>query len=168
MICSRTKSKLVASVLVSFCLATSWAQKQPDSNDADSAGIRHTVSAWTGAFNGHDPHACAQEFADDADMVSVVGLIFHGRSAIEDHFGKTLSTTLKNAQRTDTVKSIRFLSPDIASVDLDWEITGSTTKTADHTVIPLRKGLLALTFVKQNGQWLIAVSHELEFNVTSD
>lgn len=167
MIGLRMKAKIPASLIVLFCLATSHAQKQPSTNDADTAGIKQTVSDWADAFNRHDPHGCAQGFTEDADMVSLAGASFHGRKAIEDHYGHTFSTSLKNAHRTDSFKSIRFLSPEIAAVDVDWEITGSLSKVpGDNSEIPVRKGILPLIFVKQNGQWLVAVSHEIEFPVT--
>lgn len=159
------KSKMAGSVLVLLCLSTAWAQKQSNANDADAAAIKQSVTDWADAFNRHDPHVCALGFTEDADMVTVAGISWHGRKAIEDHYTKTFSTSLKNAHRTDSMKSIRFLTPEIAAVDVDWEITGSLSKVAgDSSVIPLRKGILPLIFVKQNGQWLVAVSHEIEFN----
>jgi uncharacterized protein (TIGR02246 family) len=161
----RMKTTLMVSLLVLLCIATSRAQKQPDSNDADSTAIKHTIGDWSGAFDRHDAHECALRFVDDADFVSVSGLTFHGRKAIEDHYVSSFSSTLKDAHRTDTVKSIRFLSPDIASVDVDWEMTGA--RTADGSERPPRKGLLEPVLVKQNGQWSIAVFHETEFNVSS-
>ena len=157
-----------ASLLVLFCLATSWAQKQSNTNDADSAAIKQSVSDWADAYNRHDPHGCAQGFTEDAEMVSLAGISFQGRKAIEDHYSRTFSTSLKNAHRTDTLKNIRFLSPEIAAVDVDFEITGSKSKEpGDDSEIPLRKGILPLIFVKQNGQWLVVVSHEIEFTAKS-
>lgn len=159
------KSTVTASLLVLSCLATSWAQKPSDTNEAVTAEIKEALSEWSSAYNRHDSHGCAQGFVEDADMVSLAGISFHGRKAIEDHYGRTFSTTLANAHRTDSVKSIRFLSPEIASVDDAFEITGSTSKTpGDNSVLPPRKGILQLIYVKQNGQWLVAVSHETEYN----
>ncbi len=167
MIWLRMKATITASLLALFCLGASWAQKPSDTNDAASAGIKQSLRDWSSAYNRHDPHGCGQGFVEDADMVSLAGLDFHGRKAIEDHYGRTFSTTLANAHRTDTVKSIRFLSPEIASVDDAFEITGSTSKTpGDHSVLPPRKGILQLIYVKQNGQWLVAVSHETEYDAT--
>lgn len=158
----RINANMTACLLVLFGLSTSWAQ-QSNTNDADTAGIKQTLNDWASAFNHHDAHACVQDFSEDADMVSLAGLRYHGRKAIEDHYSKTFSTTLANAQRTDNVVNIRFLSPEIASVDDAYEITGSTSKTpGDNSVVPPRKGYFQLIYVKQNGQWLIAISHEIE------
>lgn len=148
-------------VLALFCFSVSRAQKER-TNDADSAAIRQTISNWSNAFDHHDARSCAMWFVDDGDFVSVSGLTFHGRKAIEEHYVTSFSSTLKDAHRTDTVKSIRFLSPVIASVDVDWEMTGS--RTAEGLERPLRRGLLEPVLVKENGQWQIAVFHETEFN----
>lgn len=161
---SRMKS-ITASLVVLFCVATSSAQKRSDSNDAATAAIKQSLSDWSSAYNRHDPHGCAQGFVEDADMVSLAGISFHGRKAIEEHYGRTFSTTLANAHRTDSIKSIRFLSPEIASVDDAFVITGSTSKIpGDHSVLPPRNGILQLIYVKQGGKWLVAVSHETEYN----
>jgi len=163
MIGRQMKVKMIASFLVAVGFSTLWAQQPPNTNDAESAGIKQTLNDWASAFNRHDAHACVQDFAEDADMVSLAGIRYHGRKAIEDHYGKTFSTTLANAHRTDTVQSIRFLSPEIASVDDAYELVGSTSKTpGDSSVVPPRKGYYQLIYVKQNGQWLIAISHEIE------
>jgi uncharacterized protein (TIGR02246 family) len=160
--------KVAFSLLVFFCLSTSWAQKESDTSDAASVGIKQALSDWSSAFNRHDPHGTAQAFVEDADMVSLAGIGYHGRKAIEAHYVKTFSTTLTNANRTDTVKSIRFLSPEVAAVEDAYEIVGSTSKTpGDNSVVPPRRGIFPLIYVKQNGQWLIAVSHEIEFDATA-
>jgi hypothetical protein len=63
--------------------------------------------------------------------------------------------------RTDSVRSIRYFSPELASVDLDTVITG--TKTADGSEIPARKGLMIVLMAKQNGHWYIGTFHESEY-----
>ena len=68
---------------------------------------------------------------------------------------------LKDSQRTDTVKSIRFFTPELAAVDADTVITG--TKTADGSEIPPRKGLMIVMMIKQNGRWFIGTFHEAEY-----
>jgi len=159
------KAMTAAALVALFCVTASSARQTSEGSDSDSGAIRQTISDWSSAFDRHDAHACASRFVEDADFVSVSGLTFHGRKAIEDHYVTAFSSTLKDAHRTDSVKSIRFLSPVIVSVDVDWEMTGS--KTSNGSERPLRKGLLEPVLVKENGQWLIAVFHETEFAVAS-
>ena len=71
------------------------------------------------------------------------------------------SGILKSAHRTDTIKNVRFLTPEIAVVDDLWEISGS--KAPDGSDNPDRKGLFDWVLTKVNGQWQIMVFHEVEF-----
>ncbi len=81
---------------------------------------------------------------------------------LEAHYNEIFTTFLKDAHRTDTVRSIRFLTPEIASVDIDWQMTGARTR--DGKDAPNRKGLLTWVVTKQhNGQWMITIYHESAF-----
>jgi uncharacterized protein (TIGR02246 family) len=67
--------------------------------------------------------------------------------------------------QTGKVRSVRFLKPDVAAVDVDWEMTGA--KNQDGTVRPTRKGIHSLVMTKQgDGSWLIAIMHVHEFTST--
>ena len=100
-------------------------------------------------------------FADDADFTNMRGNHSHGRKDIENWFASLFSGNLKDSVRTDTVRSIRFFSPELAAVDVDTVITG--TKAADGSEIPPRKGLMIVLVTKQNGRWYIGTFHESEY-----
>jgi uncharacterized protein (TIGR02246 family) len=158
---TRARATAVVFLLVSFPFAISWAKK---SDAADSAAIKQVVSDFVDAFNNHDAHAWAMPFAEDGDFTNVTGLTRHGRKEFEERFAGLFAGPLKNAHRTYSVKSIRFLSPEIASVDADWEMTGS--KAADGSENPVRKGLFHWIMTRQNDHWLFAAFHEFEFAPT--
>jgi len=133
----------------------------PSGMDADSAAIKQCVAAWEDAWNRHDAHATAMRYVEDGDFSSTTGIPSHGWKELEDHYTAIFTTFLKDAHRTDTVKSIRFLTPEIASVDIDWQMTGA--KTRDGQDVPIRKGLLTWIVTKHNGQWMITIYHESAF-----
>ena len=157
---TRVKMALAVVVFVSFSTAVSWAQ-MPSNMEADSAAIKQCVAAWEDAWNRHDAHATAMAFVEDGDFSNTTGVPSHGWKALEEHYNTIFTTFLKDAHRTDTVKSIRFLTPDIASVDVDWQMTGA--KTPDGKDAPPRKGLLTWIVTKHNGQWMITIYHESAF-----
>jgi uncharacterized protein (TIGR02246 family) len=142
-------------------LPASWAQDSSKTNDADSAAIKQTFADFYESFSHHDAHATAMTFAEDADFTNMRGVHRHGRTDIEDWFASLFKGNLKASNRTDTVRSIRFFTPQMATVDADTVITG--TKAADGSDVPPRKGLMIVTMTKQNGHWLISVFHEAEF-----
>jgi uncharacterized protein (TIGR02246 family) len=137
------------------------AQDSSKAADADSAAIKQTFTDFYESFSHHDAHATAMTFADDADFTNMRGIHRHGRAEIEEWFAGLFKGNLKASNRTDTVRSIRFFTPQMATVDADTVITG--TKAADGSDVPPRKGLMIVTMTKQNGRWLISVFHEAEF-----
>jgi uncharacterized protein (TIGR02246 family) len=160
MISTRSKAALTVLMFLAFCAASSRAQMAPN-RDADSAAIKQTVAAWEDAWNRHDAHATAMRYEEDGDFSSTTGIPSHGWKELEDHYNAIFTTFLKDAHRSDNVKSIRFLTPEIASVDIDWQMTGA--KTRDGQDVPNRKGLLTWIVTKHNGQWMITIYHESAF-----
>jgi len=161
MFSTRVRVLVTASFLFVFSAVGAWAQMHSAMADGDSAAIKQAVAAFTDAWNRHDPHAVAMLYVPDGDFSSTQGLTSHGSKELEDHYVSIFGSFLKNAHRADTVKSIRFITPTIAEVDIDWQMTGA--KTPDGADAPSRKGLLDWVMTKQNGQWMITVYHESLF-----
>jgi uncharacterized protein (TIGR02246 family) len=160
MISVQSKAALTVLLFLTFSAASSRAQ-MPSKMDADSAAIKQCVAAWEDAWNKHDAHATAMRYVEDGDFSSTTGIPSHGWKDLESHYNEIFTTFLKDAQRTDTVKSIRFLTPEIASVDIDWHMTGARTR--DGKDAPNRKGLLTWIVTKHNGEWMITIYHESAF-----
>jgi uncharacterized protein (TIGR02246 family) len=137
------------------------AQTQPSGTDADTAAITKTCAAFSESFSRHDAHGVAMTFAGDADFTNMNGRHTHGRKDIEAWFVELFRGNLKDSQRTDTVKSIRFFTPDLAAADADTVITG--THSADGSELPPRKGLMIVMMTKEGGRWFIGTFHEAEY-----
>jgi uncharacterized protein (TIGR02246 family) len=144
-----------------FSLPAFPAQKSPAASDADSAAIKQVFTDFYESFSRHDAHATAMTFAEDGDFTNMRGVHRRGRKDIEAWFVSLFAGNLKDSHRTDIVRSIRFFTPDVATVDADTTITG--TKAADGSEIPPRKGLMIATLTKRDGSWRIATFHEAEF-----
>jgi uncharacterized protein (TIGR02246 family) len=153
------QSKAALAVLLFLTFSTARSRAQMTSNrDADTAAIKQCVAAFADTWNSHDAHGVAMDYVEDGDFSSIKGEASHGRKELEDHYTTIFSTFLKNAHTTDTVRSIRFLGPDIASVDIDWLVTEPSAPGG-----VLRKGLLTWIVTKRNGQWMITIYHESAF-----
>lgn len=139
----------------------SWAQDLSKANEADSAAIRQVIADFYESFTRHDAHATAMTFAEDGDFTNMSGVHVHGRKAIEERFAALYAGNLGAAHRTDTVRTIQFLAPQVAFVDADTVITG--TKTASGAEIPVRKGLMIVVVTKQKDRWEISNFHEAEY-----
>jgi uncharacterized protein (TIGR02246 family) len=154
---ARVRMALAILLFVSFTATLSWAQ-MPSGGAGDSAGVMKCVAAWDEAWNRHDAHATTMSYEQDGDFAGVNGEPSHGWKELEAHYNQIFTGFLKDAHRTDTVRSIRFLTPDVASVDIDWQLTGAKTKDGRDI-----KGLLTWIVTKHDGQWLITSYHETIF-----
>jgi uncharacterized protein (TIGR02246 family) len=131
------------------------------SEDKDRAAIAQTVDRFRDAWNTHDGHAFALTFAEDADFTNVAGVHAGGRANVEAFHAPVFAGIFKESHQTDKVRSVRFLKPDLAAVDIDWEMTGA--KFPDGRPRPYRKGLLNWVMAKQtDGSWLILVMHNTD------
>ena len=139
------------------------AQSQPNNSLAASAAIKQVCADFSENFSRHDAHGVAMTFTEDADFTNMGGRHSHGRADIEKWFASLFRGNLKDSQRTDTVRSIRFFTPELAEVDAETVITG--TKTADGSEISPRKGLMIVLATRQNGRWYIGTFHEAEYPV---
>lgn len=158
-----TKMRIVLAMIVAamtffgvFLLGPNHALASGD----DSAAIKHVIDGFTADFNHHDSHALSMWFTEDADFINVQQANSQGRKNIEEHFVPLFSGRLKNAHRTVSVKNIRFITPDVAAADIDYDLSGAIN--VSGAADPMRKGLYDWVLVKQNGKWLISVLHESE------
>jgi uncharacterized protein (TIGR02246 family) len=129
---------------------TSNAQTKQDSG-ADEAAIRQiVVQQIQDAWNTKDGRAFAAPFAPDANYVNVIGGYSKGREVIEKEHTALFSTIHKESHNIRTVKSIRFLRPDVAVVHVEGRLlTRAGGEPRGHNI-----NLMVMT--KDNGKWSIA------------
>jgi uncharacterized protein (TIGR02246 family) len=117
-----TQFILAVAYLATFGATTLNAQKMTRMS-RDETAIRKLIQQIQDGWNAHDPKAAAAPFAIDADFVVVTGLHLKGRDEIERGFAFRLSQPdYKASKNTITVKSIRFLRPDVAIVHTTFDI----------------------------------------------
>jgi uncharacterized protein (TIGR02246 family) len=111
----------------------------------DEAAIYRIRGAHDSAWNQHDAKGVAALFALDADRATVNGW-FAGRDEIERDYSKTFGGAFQNATLRNESPKLRFLTADVALLDVDNVVTGA----ADSTPV---KNHSTSIFVKRNGQW---------------
>jgi uncharacterized protein (TIGR02246 family) len=162
-------AKAVAMLMVLFAapLSIDWArdaagQRADSGAAADEAAIKQVVAGFSNGWNSHDARAMCVSLADDVEWVSWRGEITHTRKGVEDQHAALFAGLYKNSHRNDTVTSIRFLTPELASVDNSWSMTGA--KTREGADWPYRAGYVNYLMAKRGGRWVIIVSHTADFN----
>jgi uncharacterized protein (TIGR02246 family) len=128
---------------------------------ADTAAINAVLTdRFIAGWNAHDAHVFASAFAEDADFTNVRGVSASGRYQIEQFHAQAFQRMFMHSHQTAEVKKIRFLKPDVAVVDVRWEMTGALTPEGNPA--PTRSGLLDLVFTSSGGRWLITVMHNTD------
>ncbi len=143
--------KLFAVAVVAF-MSISVPANNTQNSSKDEAAIRQVVQQVQDGWNAHDGKAFAAPFALDADYVVVNGMNMKGRETIEKGHTAIFSTIYKDSRNAGTVKSIRFLRPDVAVVHTEWNLLH------DLSDGETRKGhaLNTIVMTKEKGKWSIA------------
>jgi uncharacterized protein (TIGR02246 family) len=113
----------------------------------DVKGLDKNLAAWVAAYNAHDAKAVAATYAVDADMMGTSGELIKGRANIEKELAGFFAKN-PNVKTKLSVVSRRFIKPDVAVEDGEWEESGHT-----EAGLPT-KGLYTTVLVKQQGEWL--------------
>ncbi len=131
----------------------------------EDAAIKQVVAGFSDGWNSHNAHAMCVSLADDVQWVNWRGEPLGTRQAVEDEHARLFADLYKNTQRTDVVKTIRYLSPELAVVDDYWTMTGARKR--DGSDWPYRAGYANFVMAKRNGRWIVIVSHTADFNATA-
>ena len=132
-----------------------------DTIDLEEAQIRQLVFDATEAWNRHDVRAFTRVYSDDAEVNTVIGTTVRGRKAIHEHHSGIFKTIFNRSHLRPGAIKVRVLSPEIAVVDTQWEMTGALEW--DGKEIPIRKGLLSWIVKREREGWLVKVMHNQEF-----
>jgi uncharacterized protein (TIGR02246 family) len=149
---------LIRSLMVlaaaSILLAGAYAPRtQGAARDRDAVEIRDVQARQAEAWNRHDAKAYAALFAEDGDVVNVVGWWWKGRGEIESRLAAAFAWVFRESTLTITEVRVRFLSPEIAVAHVRWTMTGARTPPG---IPEPREGIQTQTLRKAAGTWRIA------------
>jgi uncharacterized protein (TIGR02246 family) len=147
---------------VLFSLMLPLAASGQTGEASDRHAIQGVMDRFEEAWNRHDPKAFAAVFAEDADFTNWRGTAASGRSKIEEFHAPMFATIFKTSHQKCTDIRVRFVRPDVAAVDVRWEMTGATDPQGNAR--PDRQGLLNFVMAKNDGQWQIAVMYNLDIS----
>ncbi len=117
--------------------------------------IHRLMDLFVQGWNTADGALCARPFAEDAEFTAVNGIRARGREIIAKGHSEILATVFRGTRLQAIVNSIRFLRPDVASVDATLRLTP-----AGQTWLPQWTSL-GIVATKENGAWSIAVFRNL-------
>src|SRR4051794_17849172 len=107
----------LAFVVAALAGVSAWAQT-PDSTP-DAAQIRALVAAQAAAWDAGDAAGYAKDVAPDVSFTNLFGMVMYGAPAFLDRHRQILTTFYKGTTKHHEIRRIRFVTPDVALVDID-------------------------------------------------
>ncbi|HWI19679.1 MAG TPA: SgcJ/EcaC family oxidoreductase [Vicinamibacterales bacterium] len=153
-----TISRALATLL--FCLILAGAAQ---AQSAESE-IRALVAAQATAWNAGDAVAYAKDVSADVSFTNLFGMVMYGEAAFVERHTQILSTFYKGTTKRHNVRRIRFVTPDVALVDIDNEVHGVKAMPPGIAVPPdgiIRTQLMEV-FVRRNGRWYLEAFHNVD------
>ena len=121
---------------------------------ADVEAIRELQRQQAEAWNRHDAAAYSRLFAEDGDVVNVLGWWWKNPAEIRSKLDDAFAFVFRDSTLTITDVQVRFLEPTIAVAHVSWTLDGA--KAPPGAPAPPRTGIQLQVLTKQSGRWLIA------------
>jgi uncharacterized protein (TIGR02246 family) len=155
----------IALILLAVPAGVSFAQ---DAASVPEAPIRAIVADQVDAWNAGDGQAYARHLAPDASFTNLFGMVMYGAPAFAKRHGEILDTFYKGTTKHHFIRRIRFVTSDVAIVDIDNEVRGVKTMPPGIVVPPdgVVKTQLMEVFVRREGRWWIEAYHNVDVKVT--
>jgi len=154
--------QLIAVTLIVVALGPAAATLAQDV--ASEAPIRRIVAEQVAAWDAGDGPGYARHLAPDASFTNLFGMVMYGATAFAQRHAEILATFYKGTTKRHVVRRIRFVTADVAIVDIDNEVHGVKAMPAGIVVPPdgIVKTQLMEVFVRRDGRWLIEAYHNVE------
>jgi uncharacterized protein (TIGR02246 family) len=144
----------LAPIAFLVCLATVY---EASTNEGDERTIRGMVDQAVARLNNGDLSALGDFWDENADYVGVDGTFIKGRSQMQAFFRRIAKSNTE--QQIASVEQIRFITPELATVDGSWTVTGA--KGADGKELAPIKGRGFELVQKRNGRWKFIATREM-------
>ena len=153
---SRVNQRAMTRIATLFVLVVIWrapAYSQVPPLARDDTRIREIVADQTAAWNRGDARVYSDRLQSHGVFTLVDGSTDVTRIAHQERMTRAFATHLKDTLLTQTIRTIRFLSPDVVIVQLD-----TTLASAQHR----RRTAMLQVFVRKGSDWLVAALHDVE------
>lgn len=151
-------------VLAVFVFLVLFARCALAENQQDEAAIRAIVAAQVVAWNAGDGTAYAKDIAPDVSFTNLFGTVMYGASTFAERQRQILSTFYKGTTKHQSIRRLRFVTQDVAIVDIDNEVHGVKTMPAGIPVPAdgIIRSQLMQVFVRRDGRWWIEAFHNVD------
>lgn len=124
--------------------------------------IETLLAAMFAAWNRGDVPAYTAFWSPDADLVNVLGMHRRGRGQILAELEFLHSGRFRGTQIHELGHTIRFLTPEIAVVQVRWEMHGDPGQTGHPVENGTRRGIFTHTMRRAPEGWRLAASQNTD------
>lgn len=122
------------------------------SNEADE--LQEFIKRYEESWQSHDGDVLGRFFDRDSDMIIGIQPRIVGREAIAASWNQYFLSIDSGRQLTVSIESMRFLSPDIALINVATTTGGTHSETKE--ILESRKARGTWVVVRANGEWRIS------------
>jgi uncharacterized protein (TIGR02246 family) len=125
---------------------------------SDKEAVNQVATSFLSSFKNHDFSNMKDYAVQELNVINPAGMWWKNRNDVQKAFLAFHQTFLKNASMTEESRSIRFIDPDVAIVNLIVRMSAfyppdgvdrGTNKRGDN------RAIATMVVVKQNGKWLL-------------
>jgi uncharacterized protein (TIGR02246 family) len=151
-------------VILLLLLLTSLATPALAQTQASEAPIRALVAAQAAAWDAGDADGYAKAVSADVSFTNLFGMVMYGKPAFLERHRQILSTFYKGTTKHHQIRKIRFVTSDVALVDIDNEVHGVKAMPPGIPVPPdgVIKTQLLEVFVRHGQTWVIEAYHNVD------
>lgn len=154
----KAKAKRLAIALAAVALMAAPALAY---TSAELDAIQQMFTDYETSINTHDPKGCARRVTPDFTLGGFGDNFLKGRSELEKMQTEEFSTGLKAVKTKWTIVNVQLITPDVAFVDADQELSGGVGRDGKPGPgVRLRDVFVA---VKKNGKWWASAARQYPF-----
>jgi uncharacterized protein (TIGR02246 family) len=147
---------------------TGWNVVPPAQAPDAEATIRSIVADQAAAWDAGDGDAYASRVAADVSFTNLFGMVMYGKPAFATRHKEILASFYKGTTKHHAIRRIRFVTPDVAIVDIDNQVRGVTAMPGALAVPSggVMKTQLMEVFVRRDGGWWVEAYHNVDLKPT--
>lgn len=126
--------------------------------------IRSIIAEQAAAWTAGDAAGYTSRVAPEVSFTNLFGMVMYGKPAFDARHKEILATFFRGTSKKHAIRKIRFVTPDVAIVDIDNEVHGVKAMPAGVVIPPdgVLKSQLMQVFVRRGGQWWVEAYHNVD------
>ena len=131
---------------------------------ASESAICAIVAEQAAAWNAGDGAKYSRHVSPDVSFTNLFGMVMYGAPAFTARHTEILRTFYKGTTKRHAIRRIRFVTPDVAIVDIDNEVHGVKAMPPGISVPAdgvIRTQLMQV-FARRHGAWLVEAYHNVD------